>query len=88
MSDQTKEQAAAEDIAQYCHCAGGACSGCEEETKKIFLAGVSWRDQNPSAEVEALVEALEDWQNCSFYRENECAGKVLTAFANYRRALG
>jgi hypothetical protein len=31
--------AAAKDMSQFCYCAGSTCSGCEENTEKIFNCG-------------------------------------------------
>lgn len=50
------------DEAQFCHCSGGACSGCEKSTIKIFKQGFDKGAEEMAkikdAQIEKLVEAL------------------------------
>lgn len=76
--------------------------GDDEHFKEAFLAGVAWRDQNPSDAVKGLVEALEfyagHWGIHHGYDDcinevvqhvlNETCYRAKQALATYREQAG
>lgn len=72
-----------------------------ENTKRDFLAGVQWRDKNPSDEVRALVECLKTtnywllrmselrWDDPSYAPNfKKCWNENELVLSNYRQKIG
>ena len=50
----------AKDIAQFCWCAGGACSGCEENSMKLFKKGWDAKAKREDERVRRLVDRMRE----------------------------
>lgn len=53
------DEEAAKEFAQFCYCAGPMCSGCEENTQKIFLAGIMHERKESKEKLRVATEALQ-----------------------------